>query len=144
MISHCPPWHILILVLVISLHSELFGEGLAWAGCTIIFLLGQVSKFNVFDFSYHLSCVASVEKEALPQASGVDLTRMVELSNFYKSINNDIFVFLELVNGKTETKSGVFHPPTSDTSDGTYDTCPGEHGTGKRVVTEKKLNAGNF
>jgi len=54
-------------------------------------------------------------------------------------MNNEIFIFLELVYGKTETKSGVFRPPTSDTVEGTYQPSAGEHGTGKRVVTEKKV-----
>jgi len=124
---------------LVLVFSEMFGEGLAWAGCSIIFLLGQVSKFNVFDFSYHLANVASVEKDPLPSASGVDLSKMVELANFYKAINDDIFIFLELVSGSQPPKVGVFHPPTSDTVEGTYTPAAGEHGTGKRVVTEKKV-----
>jgi len=121
---------------------ELFGEGLPWAGCTIIFLLDQVQRFNVFDFSYHLANVASYEKEALPVASGVDLSKFVELTNFYKSINDEIFLFLELVKGKKTKQSGKFVPPTIDNPDGSYQSYSGEHGTAKRVVTEKKLAAG--
>lgn len=34
--------------------EQLFGEGLNWAGCTFITLLGQAKRFDVLDFSYHL------------------------------------------------------------------------------------------
>jgi hypothetical protein len=32
----------------------MFGDGLVWAGCTIIALLGQQQRFEAFDHSYHL------------------------------------------------------------------------------------------
>jgi hypothetical protein len=34
--------------------EELFGDGIYWAGCAIIRLLGQHRRFEVLDFSYHL------------------------------------------------------------------------------------------
>ena len=34
--------------------EELFGDGLIWAGCSIICLLGQQQRFESFDHSYHL------------------------------------------------------------------------------------------
>ncbi|CAG9120097.1 unnamed protein product [Plutella xylostella] len=34
--------------------EELFGEGLHWAGCTIIALLGQQRRFEALDFCYHI------------------------------------------------------------------------------------------
>jgi len=61
------------------------------------------------------------------------------LSNFYRGINDEIFVFLELISGKKERKVGIFHPPTTEGGDGTYDSYPNEHGTAKKVVTEKKV-----
>lgn len=33
---------------------ELFGDGLMWAGCTIIHFLQQQKRFETFDFSYHI------------------------------------------------------------------------------------------
>jgi cytoplasmic FMR1 interacting protein len=41
---------------------ELFGDGLMWAGCTIIYFLGQQHRFEVFDFSYH---ILNVEESAV-------------------------------------------------------------------------------
>lgn len=34
--------------------EQLFGEGLNWAGCTLIMLLKQQKRFETMDFSYHL------------------------------------------------------------------------------------------
>ena len=34
--------------------EQLYGEGLNWAGCAFIVLLGQWRRFEVLDFSYHL------------------------------------------------------------------------------------------
>lgn len=33
---------------------QCFGDGLHWAGCMIIVLLGQHRRFDILDFSYHL------------------------------------------------------------------------------------------
>lgn len=33
---------------------ECFGEGLQWAGCTLIMLLNQQRRFEAFDFCYHI------------------------------------------------------------------------------------------
>lgn len=34
--------------------EQLFGEGLNWAGCAFITLLGQAKRFETMDFSYFL------------------------------------------------------------------------------------------
>lgn len=33
---------------------QCFGDGLNWAGCSVIVLLGQQRRFDLFDFCYHL------------------------------------------------------------------------------------------
>lgn len=40
---------------------ELFGEGLHWAGCTMIMLLNQQRKFEALDFCYHILRVQRVD-----------------------------------------------------------------------------------
>jgi hypothetical protein len=40
---------------------ELFGEGLNWAGCTMIVLLGQQRRFEALDFCYHILRVQRVD-----------------------------------------------------------------------------------
>lgn len=35
-------------------NRQCFGDGLNWAGCSVIVLLGQQRRFDLFDFCYHL------------------------------------------------------------------------------------------
>lgn len=46
------------IYLFFSLHTlayrQCFGDGLNWAGCAVIVLLGQQRRFDLFDFCYHL------------------------------------------------------------------------------------------
>lgn len=44
-----------------SFNRELFGEGLHWAGCAMIVLLGQQRKFEALDFCYHVLRVQRVD-----------------------------------------------------------------------------------
>ena len=44
-------------------YRECFGEGLQWAGCTIVTLLGQQKRFEGLDFCYHLSRVYEVDSQ---------------------------------------------------------------------------------
>ena len=39
----------------------MYGEGLNWAGCLLIVLLGQQRRFEMLDFSYHLLKVNRVD-----------------------------------------------------------------------------------
>lgn len=41
--------------------EELFGEGLNWAGCAMIVLLGQQRRFEALDFCYHILRVQRVD-----------------------------------------------------------------------------------
>ena len=40
---------------------QLFGEGLNWAGCCMIVLLGQQRRFEALDFCYHILRVQKVD-----------------------------------------------------------------------------------
>lgn len=46
---------------IFSGFRELFGEGLHWAGCTMIVLLGQQRKFEALDFCYHILRIQRVD-----------------------------------------------------------------------------------
>lgn len=39
----------------------MFGEGLHWAGCTMIVLLDQQRRFEALDFCYHILRVQRVD-----------------------------------------------------------------------------------
>ena len=42
---------------------ECFGDGLQWAGCAFITLLGQQRRFEALDFCYHLMRVHEVDQQ---------------------------------------------------------------------------------
>lgn len=42
---------------------ELFGDGLAWGGCTLISLYGQYHNFRAFDFNSHILTVQTADKK---------------------------------------------------------------------------------
>ena len=46
---------------------QLFGEGLSWAGCTMIVLLGQQQRFETLDFCYHILRVQRVDEKETPE-----------------------------------------------------------------------------
>lgn len=50
-----------VLMICDCKRRELFGEGLHWAGCTMIVLLGQQRRFEALDFCYHILRVQRVD-----------------------------------------------------------------------------------
>ncbi|XP_074559467.1 protein PIR [Curcuma longa] len=52
-----------------SRRNESLGDSVAWAACTIIYLLGQQQHFELFDFSYQFLNVAEVECAFMMQSS---------------------------------------------------------------------------
>lgn len=41
----------------------MYGEGLQWAGCVLLVLLGQHKRFEALDFCYHLLRVHDVDRQ---------------------------------------------------------------------------------
>lgn len=102
--------------------EQLFGEGLNWAGCVMITLLGQQKRFEALDFSYHLLKVQRVDgKDDI--ARGVPLKRMVDRIRRFQVLNSQIFsVINKYINSNSpdETKleqvnvfSSPIHPAVS-------------------------------
>ena len=50
-----------VVIILLLLFRALFGEGLNWAGCSLIVLLGQQRHFEALDFSYHLMRIHKVD-----------------------------------------------------------------------------------
>ena len=73
--------------------EECFGEGLQWAGCVIMTLLGQQKRFEALDFSYHLIRVNEVDGQE-GAIQGHDLKQMVRRIRAYRDLNNQIFGIL--------------------------------------------------
>ncbi|KAK3928668.1 Cytoplasmic FMR1-interacting protein [Frankliniella fusca] len=73
--------------------EELFGEGLNWAGCTMIVLLGQQRRFEALDFCYHILRVQRVDgKDEV--VKGIPLKRMVDRIRRFQVLNSQIFAIL--------------------------------------------------
>ncbi|RWS24327.1 cytoplasmic FMR1-interacting protein-like protein, partial [Leptotrombidium deliense] len=96
--------------------EQLFGEGLNWAGCAMLTLLGQQKRFEALDFSYHLLKVQRVDgKDEVVR--GVPLKRMVDRIRRFQVLNSQIFSilnkFMNASSGEGNTVEHVkcFQPP---------------------------------
>lgn len=96
--------------------EELFGEGLNWAGCTMIVLLGQQRRFEALDFCYHILRVQRVDGKD-ENVKGIHLKRMVDRVRRFQVLNSQIFATLNkyLKSSDTEAMSvehvRCFPPP---------------------------------
>ncbi|KAG8586722.1 hypothetical protein GDO81_005460 [Engystomops pustulosus] len=96
--------------------EQCFGDGLHWAGCMIIVLLGQHRRFDVLDFCYHLLKVQKHDgKDEIIKS--VPLKKMVERIRKFQILNDEIFSILDkyLKSGDGENTSvehvRCFQPP---------------------------------
>ncbi|XP_072962796.1 protein PIR isoform X2 [Typha angustifolia] len=69
---------------------EMFGDSVAWAGCTIIYLLGQQQHFELFDFSYQFLNVSEVESATVSLTLSSDRAKS---SNFLQGYENLLEAF---------------------------------------------------
>ena len=71
----------------------MFGEGMHWAGCAMIVLLGQQRRFEALDFCYHLLRVQRVDgKDGV--ITGIPLKKMVDRIRRFQVLNSQIFAVL--------------------------------------------------
>nr|XP_002730808.1 PREDICTED: cytoplasmic FMR1-interacting protein 2-like [Saccoglossus kowalevskii] len=103
--------------------EEGFGEGLNWAGCTIIRLLKQQYRFEAFDFCYHIKKIHEVEKKD-ENVRGVSVKRMVKRIERFQTLNNEIFASLDKFLGSHDTDTKLplsevrhFQPPEKPEGD---------------------------
>uniref|UniRef100_A0A0N5A899 Cytoplasmic FMR1-interacting protein n=1 Tax=Syphacia muris TaxID=451379 RepID=A0A0N5A899_9BILA len=74
--------------------EAVFGDGLHWAGNTIIILLGQHRRFDILDFSYHLLRVHRTNgKDEI--VKNIKLPFMVDRIRRFQLLNNQIFGVLD-------------------------------------------------
>jgi hypothetical protein len=85
---------IISIILALDLIRQLFGEGLNWAGCTLIMLLGQHRRFEIMDFSYHLLKVNRIDQKD-DVLKGVSLKKMMDRIRKFQILNNQIFAILD-------------------------------------------------
>uniref|UniRef100_A0A6I8QXU0 Cytoplasmic FMR1 interacting protein 2 n=1 Tax=Xenopus tropicalis TaxID=8364 RepID=A0A6I8QXU0_XENTR len=96
--------------------EQCFGDGLNWAGCAIIVLLGQQRRFDLFDFCYHLLKVQRQDgKDEI--IKNVPLKKMADRIRKYQILNNEIFAVLNKYMKSVESDSSTvehvrcFQPP---------------------------------
>ncbi|KAJ0967368.1 hypothetical protein J5N97_024285 [Dioscorea zingiberensis] len=84
-----------------SKNHDMLGDSVAWAGCTIMYLLGQQLHFELFDFSYQFLNVAEVESATLMQhlsykSSGFfqGYENLLEAMRKARRLNNHVFSML--------------------------------------------------
>ncbi|KAM3956068.1 cytoplasmic FMR1-interacting protein Sra-1 [Aphomia sociella] len=96
--------------------EELFGEGLHWAGCTIIALLGQQRRFEALDYCYHILRVQRVDGKD-ENVKGIPLKRMVDRIRRFQVLNSQIFGILARHLSAEDERTAVEHvrcfPPPS-------------------------------
>ncbi|XP_064636208.1 cytoplasmic FMR1-interacting protein-like isoform X2 [Lineus longissimus] len=73
--------------------EQLFGEGLNWAGCALIVLLGQQRRFEALDICYHILRVNRIDMKD-EMCSGIPLKRMVDRIRKFQILNNQIFAVI--------------------------------------------------
>lgn len=73
--------------------EQCFGDGLHWAGCMIITLLGQQRRFDVLDFCYHLLKVQKHDGKD-DVLKNVPLKKMVDRIRKFQILNDEIFAIL--------------------------------------------------
>lgn len=69
-------------------YHELFGDGLMWAGCTVIHFLGQQHRFETLDFSYH---ILNVEEAAAVPCQKPNVRQFFRTVTIMRDINQTIF-----------------------------------------------------
>ncbi|XP_055332237.1 cytoplasmic FMR1-interacting protein-like [Paramacrobiotus metropolitanus] len=96
--------------------EQLFGEGLNWAGCTMIALLGQQLRFEALDFCYHVLRVQKVDEKEIT-TKGISLKKFVDRIRRFQILNSQIFGMLNkyLRSGENSYMAPdsvvVFQPP---------------------------------
>ncbi|KAI1717201.1 cytoplasmic fragile-X interacting family domain-containing protein [Ditylenchus destructor] len=109
--------------------EEIFGDGVYWAGCTMIRLLGQYRRFEVLDYCYHSMRVHRAEPRSVtsvPTSSGKDshglqvtnvpVTQLLDRIRRIQAGNNQIFAILgnymqQMEEQEEESQIQHFTPP---------------------------------
>uniref|UniRef100_A0A1I8BTR6 Cytoplasmic FMR1-interacting protein n=1 Tax=Meloidogyne hapla TaxID=6305 RepID=A0A1I8BTR6_MELHA len=101
--------------------EELFGDGIYWAGCSLIRLLGQHRRFEVLDFCYHLLRVNRTvgaqmegkEHVELGSQQKIAISQLIDRIRRVQAQNNQLFTILNnyVANENVEQLIRHFPPP---------------------------------
>jgi len=90
---------------------ELFGDGLMWAGCSLIHFLGQQYRFELFDFCYH---ILNVEEAAAVRSDKPALKNFFKSAQIIKDLNQQIFAILNTYSPPPSTSNMLLSPPATE------------------------------
>jgi len=102
---------------------ELFGDGLMWAGATIIHFLGQQRRFEVFDFSYH---ILNVEEAAPAPSQKPNIRQFFKSVMAMRDLNQSIFATLNTYAPLGPSPVVHISPPATENSDQVFLNIPEE------------------
>ncbi|CEF64678.1 Cytoplasmic FMR1-interacting protein [Strongyloides ratti] len=71
----------------------IFGDGIHWGACILIYVLDQEHRFNVLDFSYHLEKIYKGEYKN-KESKNINLKKIISRIHNVEQLNNQIFTFL--------------------------------------------------
>lgn len=107
-------------------NHEHFGDGLLWAGCTIIHFLGQRKRFEAFDFSYH---ILNVEETATAPCNQPHIRNYFKKVSQFRDINQTIFNLLSAYFSPPPPSPLILHPPEKDIGEEFIDSRSASKGT---------------
>eukprot|EP01113_Clastostelium_recurvatum_P001498 TRINITY_DN1060_c0_g1_i3.p1 TRINITY_DN1060_c0_g1~~TRINITY_DN1060_c0_g1_i3.p1 ORF type:complete len:1328 (-),score=521.15 TRINITY_DN1060_c0_g1_i3:101-4084(-) len=93
-----------------SVH-ELFGDGLFWAGSTIIHFLGQQQRFETFDFCYY---ILNVDEAAAAPSAKPQMREFFKMVTLVRDTNQTIFAMLNTYAPISPAPVTPLHPPATD------------------------------
>jgi cytoplasmic FMR1 interacting protein len=110
--------------------EDLFGHGFAWAGCSIIHMLQQRNRFEMFDFSYYTQAAMELDASIIkpPEATKKGVKSTLELDDALKrealsfiyyaknirTVNDIIFATLGAVIPQSPKQLVLFKGPDDD------------------------------
>jgi len=98
-------------------HQTWFGDGLQWAGCTIISLLNQDKTFHALDFSQHIVAAWEIDQSSATQ-NGVDVKNFVRRAKQKIGMNRQIFAVMDkYIKGSKFEDPVEYFPPPNDVTD---------------------------
>jgi cytoplasmic FMR1 interacting protein len=98
-------------------HQTYFGDGLLWAGCTIISLLNQSKRHHAFDFCNHIIAAWDIDQNS-SDVAGINIRNFVQLARGKRTQSSEIYSILDKYLKSPEfAVQPTYFPPPNDVHD---------------------------
>jgi len=88
--------------------QEMYGDGIVWAGATLIHLLGQRHRFDTFDFSYYIQ---NMEEAAAAPTEDAPTKAFLKNVSQARDFNRVVFNILQTYFPAREAGVTAIEPP---------------------------------